>query len=79
MFFTYILYSRAKDKYYVGHTNDLQRRIYEHNLKHNLGTDDWELKFQEPFEARGEAMIFEQHIKSKKRRSYIESLISSAG
>gem|GEM_PF-1220423 len=43
MFVTYILYSRAKDKYYVGHTNDLQRRIYEQNIKRNLGSDDWEL------------------------------------
>ncbi|HDP66927.1 MAG TPA: GIY-YIG nuclease family protein, partial [Candidatus Marinimicrobia bacterium] len=27
----YILYSPSKDRYYVGQTNDLNRRLVEHN------------------------------------------------
>ncbi|MFP4042588.1 MAG: GIY-YIG nuclease family protein [Bacteroidales bacterium] len=31
MFFVYILYSENFDKYYVGHTNNIERRLQEHN------------------------------------------------
>ncbi|MFW6249215.1 MAG: GIY-YIG nuclease family protein [Bacteroidota bacterium] len=30
-FIVYILYSKSKDKYYIGQTNDLERRFHEHN------------------------------------------------
>ncbi len=79
MFVAYILYSTSKDKYYVGHTNDLERRLYEHNLNRTLGANDWQVKFAKPFQTRAEAMAMERTIKSKKRRAFIEHLISSAG
>lgn len=31
MFFTYVLQSRIDNKYYVGSTNDLRKRLGEHN------------------------------------------------
>ena len=31
MFYTYILYSKKLNKYYVGHTKDFERRFEEHN------------------------------------------------
>jgi putative endonuclease len=31
MFYVYILYSEKLDKYYVGSTNDLLRRLNDHN------------------------------------------------
>ncbi|MGR6087187.1 MAG: GIY-YIG nuclease family protein [Arcticibacter sp.] len=31
MFWTYAIFSEKSNKIYVGHTNDLQRRINEHN------------------------------------------------
>jgi len=31
MFFIYILYSDTADKYYVGYSDNPQRRLYEHN------------------------------------------------
>ncbi|MCP4551496.1 MAG: GIY-YIG nuclease family protein, partial [Bacteroidetes bacterium] len=31
MFHIYIIYSKSADKYYIGHTNDVDRRITEHN------------------------------------------------
>jgi len=77
MFYTYILYSQIKDRYYIGHTEDISRRIIEHNTKRNLGTNDWVLKYSQSFETRSEAMRRELEIKNKKRKSYIEKLISS--
>ncbi|MCB8994752.1 MAG: GIY-YIG nuclease family protein [Bacteroidales bacterium] len=32
MFYIYILYSAKYDKYYVGHTDNVPRRLEEHNL-----------------------------------------------
>ena len=77
MFKVYILYSAKKDKYYVGQTEDLERRLVEHNLRKNLGASDWELKYYESFETRSDAMKREFEIKSKKRRSYLEGLIKN--
>jgi putative endonuclease len=77
MFKVYILYSVIKDKYYVGQTEDLERRLAVHNMRNNMGTSDWELKYYESFETRSEAMKRESEIKSKKRRSYLEGLIKN--
>lgn len=71
----YILYSASKDRYYIGHTEEVQKRIAEHRMRKNLGAEDWVLKYLEHFETRSEAMKRELEIKNKKRRSYIEALI----
>ena len=77
VYFTYILYSAAIDKYYIGHTEAIDRRISEHNLRKNLGASDWVLKYKEEFQTRSDAMKRELEIKKKKRRTYIEWLINS--
>jgi len=74
-YYVYILYSATKDKYYIGQTEDIVKRLQEHNIRKNLGADDWVLKYKEEFASRGEAMKRELEIKNKKKRSYIEKLI----
>jgi hypothetical protein len=39
MYSVYILYSKSFDRYYVGYTNNLERRISEHNRKKGKFTD----------------------------------------
>ena len=75
MFKVYIIYSSIKDRFYIGQTDDLERRLTDHRIRKNLGTSDWVLKYFETFETRAEAMKRELEIKSKKRRSYLETLI----
>ena len=80
MFTVYILYSNSLDKYYVGYTNDLERRLSEHNRKKGKFTDGgipWSLVLQEKYELKSEAMKREKFIKSQKSRQYILSLLSS--
>ena len=77
MFYVYIIYSALKDKYYIGQTSDLEKRLETHRLRKNLGANDWVLKYSETFTKRSEAVKRELEIKNKKRRAYIESLISS--
>jgi putative endonuclease len=76
-FCVYIIYSPSIDKYYVGHTENLNKRIEEHRLKKNLGANDWLLKYSETFFTRSEAMVREVEIKKKKRRTYLEWLIKT--
>ena len=77
MFFVYIIYSASKDKYYIGQTSDIENRLETHCVRKNLGASDWVLKYSETFATRSEAVKRESEIKNKKRRAYIESLISS--
>lgn len=75
----YILYSRLKDSYYFVQTEDVVRRLQEHNMRKNLGAIDWILKYVEEYATRSEAIKRESEIKSKKRRSYMKLLINSIG
>ena len=79
MFYTYILYSEKLDKYYIGSTNDIERRLKEHNRKKGKYTDTcipWILVWKKDFEMVQDARKEEFRIKRKKSRKYIEDLIS---
>jgi putative endonuclease len=82
-YFTYILYSEKCDKYYVGQTESLGKRIEEHNNgkggAFSSSCMPWKLAYQESSASRLEAIKREKEIKNKKSRKYIEYLISSAG
>ena len=81
-FFVYIIYSRSIDRYYVGYTIDLEKRLVEHNSGISSFTSkasDWTLKYSESYPDRESVMIREKEIKNKKSRKYIEWLINSAG
>ncbi len=75
MYFVYIIYSSSIDKFYIGQTFDVNKRLGEHIEHKNLGASDWILKYTEHYETRAEAMKRELEIKKKKRRSYLEWLI----
>ena len=82
MFKVYILYSETLDRYYVGYTNDLDRRINEHNRKKGKYTDSgipWKLVYTEDYEVKLKAMEREKYIKLRKSRRFIESLVSGKG
>ena len=80
-FVTYILYSKTKDKYYIGYTSDIDARLIRHNQKSKGFTgnvNDWELKYVERFESKVAAYVRERQIKSWKSRQKIEKLISGS-
>ena len=79
-FYVYILYSSGHDQYYVGHSKDLEDRIFRHTNSGSKSTkkaNDWVIRYTEKFESRQEAMHREREIKNKKSKKYIEWLISS--
>ena len=78
MYYVYILYSARLDRYYVGSTNDIERRMLDHNrgkTSYARQGMPWELKYTEQYHTRSEAMRRESQIKQQKSRVYIESLI----
>jgi putative endonuclease len=79
VFYIYILYSERLNKFYVGSTNDLTRRLDDHNRGKTSFTKTgmpWALRYAESFGTRQEAVKRELEIKRNKSRKYIEKLIS---
>ncbi|WP_028665708.1 GIY-YIG nuclease family protein [Runella zeae] len=82
MYFVYILYSEIINKYYIGCTEDLDRRLDEHNRGLSSFTSKgtpWKRVYWEEFKTLGEARRREIEVKKKKSRKYIEYLIKSSG
>ncbi len=77
MYFVYILYSAQRDRYYVGQTNDIEKRLESHLSGisgYTSKAKDWVLVHSETYPSREEAIKRELEIKKKKSRIYIESL-----
>ncbi len=82
MFYIYILYSSAADRYYVGHSSDPWNRLQQH-LRNSGETytgnyADWQL--EAVFEVsvmKGEADKVEKFIKRQKSRKLIEKLLDN--
>jgi putative endonuclease len=80
MYILYILYSAKLNRYYVGSTNDIQRRLSEHNRPKGKYTDigfPWQLVYTEEYKSKKEAMQREKLIKNKKSKQFIIDLIST--
>ena len=79
-FYVYILYSKELDRYYIGSTFNIQERLNKH-LSSTKGftskAKDWELKYQEIFDNRSEALKREFQIKKWKSRKMIERLLEN--
>jgi len=77
MYCTYILKSFKNNRYYVGSTEDINKRLLEHNLGKVRSTKlhcPWEIYHCEEYQTRSEAFNREMQIKSWKKRNMIEKL-----
>jgi putative endonuclease len=76
-YFVYILQSSKDNKYYVGMTNDVNRRLKEHNAglqKSTKARRPFKLVYKECCASRKEARIKEKQLKSgylREARKYI--------
>ncbi|MCE7936421.1 GIY-YIG nuclease family protein [Candidatus Saccharibacteria bacterium CPR2] len=77
--FVYILYFPKSDKYYIGSTIDLARRIKQHRSGYTPSTvrlgDECILKFSQEFSSIKIARKLENKLKSWKRKDFIEKII----
>jgi putative endonuclease len=76
-FWVYILQNK-QGSFYIGSTEDPERRLIEHNSDHGAKaythkTGPWELVWKEPHLSRSAAMSREKQIKSKKSAKWIRN------
>jgi putative endonuclease len=79
MYTVYVLLSES-GKLYIGQTNDIKRRLIEHNSGVSTYTKrakQWTLVHQELFDTRSEAMQRELELKTGKGRDFIKHLIQN--
>ena len=80
MGYLYILQSDINGRFYIGSTNDLYRRLQEHNKgfsKYTRLTRPFKLVFNQQYSSLEEARRIEYKLKKFKRRSIIEKIIAS--
>jgi len=67
-YYVYILFSQTKLRYYVGQTQDFEKRLQRHNkglVLSTKGGKPWELVRRFEKESRSEAMKLEHKIKKR--------------
>jgi len=74
MYVVYVLYSPTINKFYIGSTSDLEKRMYYHNNGKSPYTrhkGPWFLMYQETYETRNEAIRRERELKNWKSSTRI--------
>ncbi len=78
MHFVYVL-KNPRGQLYVGQTNDLARRLEEHNSglsRWTRGRGPWVLVFREDYPTRAEAMRREKELKTGRARQDLGRMLS---
>ncbi|AFH50303.1 Putative endonuclease [Ignavibacterium album JCM 16511] len=79
MYTVYTIYSEKFNKIYIGQTENIERRMLEHNngllSVYSKRYRPWELVYTEEYPTRAEAMKREKQLKSQKGREFIWKLI----
>ncbi len=77
--FLYILQSVTNDRFYIGSTNNLERRLEEHNngeSKYTNLTKPFKLVFSQKYPTLVDARKIEYKLKKLKSRKIIEKILS---
>jgi putative endonuclease len=76
-FVVYILRSTVDGKRYIGYTNNIERRLKEHNSGHTKSTKlraPFVVSYQETVSSRIEARARERYFKSGAGRRFLSSI-----
>lgn len=79
MYTVYILRSNKYERYYVGHSSDIKKRLVEHNSGRTKSTKPyipWEIIYTEEYATKSEAYKREQEIKSYKSGIKFHKLVN---
>ena len=79
MFVVYILCSLKYNRYYIGHTKNINSRLAEHNrgkVRSTKAFVPWKVIYTETFETKPDAYQREMEIKSYKSGNAFKKLIS---
>ncbi len=79
MYYVYILKSHKNGRFYTGSTDDIKKRLSEHNSgksKATRYTRPFELVYQESYNTRAEAYQRELYLKTGHGRTELKNLIN---
>jgi putative endonuclease len=76
MFYVYVIKSNSKGSTYIGQTEDINKRIEQHNQgvlgRYTKNKGPWELVYSEEYKTRSEAMQREKYLKTGVGREFIK-------
>jgi len=78
MYFVYIIQSEVDESYYIGSSENVKSRIWEHNFGRTGYTKNkrpWVLKYERSFVTKTEALVEEKRLKRCKSRDYLKKII----
>ena len=81
MYYVYIIYSSETDRYYKGITQNVEKRVAEHNKGLSRYTKDkgpWELVYLKAAGDKSSALIEEKRLKRLNRQSIIKLMTESS-
>ncbi len=79
-YYVYIIESQLDQSYYIGQTQDLEKRLNQHNnglSKYTKRKMPWKLVYFEEFENRSDAMRRESFLKRQRNREFYKRLIDN--
>ncbi|MCF8322272.1 MAG: GIY-YIG nuclease family protein [Flavobacterium sp.] len=74
-YFVYVLKSELDGRPYKGHTENIDKRIKEHNSGRIISTKGykpWKLVYFQTFQTRGEAVLREKYFKTGSGREFLK-------
>lgn len=78
MFYVYVLKSLKNERLYTGSTNNLERRLHEHNIgqtKYTKKAGPFELIYKEAYNTSLEAKKRERFLKTGKGRELLKNIL----
>ena len=78
MFYAYVLKSLKNGRHYTGSTNNLKRRIHEHNsgqTKYTSQAGPFELVYKESYNTKLEVSRRERFLKTGKGREFLKQIL----
>jgi putative endonuclease len=76
MYYIYVLKSLSHNSRYIGNTNNIEKRLLEHNngkVRYTKGRRPWKLIYNEEFDTRSEAMKREKELKTGQGRKFLDN------
>ncbi|MBU1091374.1 GIY-YIG nuclease family protein [Patescibacteria group bacterium] len=81
MFYTYIYYSLSDKRFYIGYTNNIERRVCEHGRGKVVSTskrNDLKLIFYEAYFSEKDARRREKYFKTTKGKKGLRQMLSES-
>ena len=78
--FVYVIHSAARDKFYIGETNDVDVRLKQHRTGYfksssTAGTTDWTMVLVVDCGDRSKARLVEAFLKRQRNRAFLDRFI----